>query len=103
MGQNPFSESCRRVYGLDAKYYIDTYPLQKTNSPQVDDEMIQHVRTYIDTIWQLAEGKTLMVEERVDFSDVIGVKNSFGTADAIILSDNETKSHDLKYDRGGKS
>ncbi|MFS1539532.1 MAG: DUF2800 domain-containing protein [Candidatus Phlomobacter fragariae] len=97
MRQNPFSDGQKRTYGLDAKDYIGTYPLQKANSPQVDDEMIEHVQTYIDTIWQLAEGKTLRVEERVDFSGVIGVDNSFGTADAIIVSDDELQIHDLKY------
>ncbi|HGJ5855329.1 DUF2800 domain-containing protein [Arsenophonus nasoniae] len=102
MRQNPFSEGCRRTYGFDAKDYIGTYPLLKANSPQVDEEMIDHVQTYADTVWQLADGKILQVEERVDFSAVIGVENSFGTADAIIISEDELQIHDLKYGKGVK-
>ncbi|ATW33881.1 hypothetical protein BJP43_05945 [Candidatus Williamhamiltonella defendens] len=100
--KNPFSDGRRQTYGFDAKEYIGTYPLLKANSPQVDEEMIEHVQTYIDTVWQLANGKMLQVEERVDFSAVIGVDNSFGTADAIIVSSDELQIHDLKYGKGVK-
>ncbi|WP_334467789.1 DUF2800 domain-containing protein [Arsenophonus sp. PmNCSU2021_1] len=102
MRQNPFSDGRRRTSGFDAKDYIGTYPLLKANSPQVDEEMIEHVQSYVDTVWQLADGKPLLVEERVDFSAVIGVENSFGTADAIIVSDDELQIHDLKYGKGVK-
>ncbi|SPP31528.1 hypothetical protein ARAF_0657 [Arsenophonus endosymbiont of Aleurodicus floccissimus] len=102
MRQNPFSDGRKRTSGFDAKDYIGTYPLLKANSLQVDEEMIEHVQTYIDTVWQLTEGKILHVEERVDFSAVIGVENSFGTADAIIISDDELQIHDLKYGKGVK-
>ncbi|WP_063655445.1 DUF2800 domain-containing protein [Candidatus Arsenophonus triatominarum] len=102
MRQNPYSEGRKRTSGFDAKDYIGAYPLLKANSPQVDEEMIEHVQTYIDTVWQLADGKLLQVEERVDFSQVIGVENSFGAADAIIVSDDELQIHDLKYGKGVK-
>ncbi|MDR5611401.1 MAG: DUF2800 domain-containing protein [Arsenophonus sp.] len=102
MRQNPFSDGRRRTSGFDAKDYIGTYPLLKANSPQVDEEMIEHVQTYIDTVWRLADGKILQVEERVDFSAVIDVENSFGTADAIIVSEDELQIHDLKYGKGVK-
>ncbi|SPP31692.1 hypothetical protein ARAF_0834 [Arsenophonus endosymbiont of Aleurodicus floccissimus] len=102
MRQNPFSEGRKRTSSFDGKDYIGTYPLLKANSPQVNEEMIEHVQTYVDTVWQLADGKILQVEERVDFSAVIGVENSFGPADAIIVSDGELQIHDLKYDKGVK-
>ncbi|SPP31312.1 hypothetical protein ARAF_0431 [Arsenophonus endosymbiont of Aleurodicus floccissimus] len=103
MRQNPYNEGCRRTCGFfEAKDYIGTYPLLKANSPQVDEEMIEHVQTYINTVWQLADGKILQVEKRVDFSAVIGVENSFGTADMIIVSDDELQIHDLKYGKGVK-
>ncbi|MFS1582580.1 MAG: DUF2800 domain-containing protein [Candidatus Arsenophonus phytopathogenicus] len=102
MRQNPFSDGRRRTRGFDAKEYIGTYPLLKANSPPVDEEMIEHVQTYVDTVWQLADGKILQVEERVDFSAVIDVDNSFGTADAIIVNNDELQVHDLKYGKGVK-
>ena len=45
-------------------------------------------------------GKNCLIEQRVDFSEVIGVENSFGTADAIIIDGDELQVHDLKYGKG---
>lgn len=86
--------------GQDAAAYIGTYPLAKGGKPigpQVTEEMAEHVQHYIDTVWALAEGNDLLVERRVDFSEVIGVPEQFGTADAIILAGSELQIHDLKY------
>ncbi len=41
-----------------------------------------------------------MVEQRVDLSHIVGVENSFGTADAVVIVGNELQIHDLKYGRG---
>lgn len=64
--------------------------------------MVEAVGQYVETVWSLATGKELLVEQRVDFSDVIGVENSFGTADAVILTPDELQIHDLKYGKGVK-
>jgi hypothetical protein len=61
--------------------------------------MLDYVLRYVDTVWSLAEGNELMVEQRVDFSHIVGV-NSFGTADAVVIAGNELQIHDLKYGRG---
>ncbi|AQW29104.1 DUF2800 domain-containing protein [Ralstonia syzygii subsp. celebesensis] len=68
----------------------------------VDGEMAGHVQTYLDTVRQFAEGHELLVEQRVEFSDYIGVPEQFGTSDAVILADDEIQAHDLKYGRGVK-
>lgn len=68
----------------------------------VDLEMAEYVQKYIDLVRSQAEGNQLLVEQRVDFSDFVGVPNSFGTGDAIIISDTEIQVHDLKYGRGVK-
>lgn len=90
--------------GCDVGTYTGTYPLahpSKTDpGPQVDDEMVEAVSRYVDTVWALAQGNELMVEQRVDFSQVVCVENSFGTADAVIITGNELQIHDLKYGRG---
>lgn len=68
----------------------------------VDAEMIGHVQTYIDAVRQFAEGHELLVEQRVEFSDHVGVPEQFGTSDAVILAGDEIQVHDLKYGRGVK-
>ncbi|HBT2488999.1 TPA: DUF2800 domain-containing protein [Klebsiella aerogenes] len=65
-----------------------------------DPEMHDYVLRYVDAVWTLAEGNELMVEQRVDFSHIFGVENSFGTADAVVIVGNELQIHDLKYGRG---
>ncbi|WP_116361550.1 DUF2800 domain-containing protein [Klebsiella aerogenes] len=65
-----------------------------------DPEMLDYVLQYVDAVWALAEGNELMVEQRVDFSHIVGVENSFGTADAVVIVGNELQIHDLKYGRG---
>ncbi|HDS6443344.1 TPA: DUF2800 domain-containing protein [Klebsiella aerogenes] len=66
----------------------------------IDPEMHDYVLRYVDAVWTLAEGNELMVEQRVDFSHIVGVENSFGTADAVVIVGNELQIHDLKYGRG---
>lgn len=58
----------------------------------VDSRMIEMVETYCNVIRGLVAktGGTLLIEQRVDYSAVIGVPESFGTADAIILCDDGT-------------
>ncbi|HAK3334021.1 TPA: DUF2800 domain-containing protein [Salmonella enterica] len=90
--------------GCNVAMFLGSYPLAEhpddTTGPQVDDEMVEAVGRYVDTVWALAQGNELMVEQRVDFSHVVGVPDSFGTADAVIIAGNELQIHDLKYGRG---
>lgn len=67
-----------------------------------DEDMCANVQKYVDDIMQYAEGHELMVEQRVNFSAAVGVENSFGTSDAIVLTRDglELQLHDLKYGRG---
>lgn len=88
--------------GQNTSDYLGTYPLNQADTPQVNEEMVEAVGQYVETVWSLAEGKELLIEQKVDFSDVIGVENSFGTADAIILDPDELQIHDLKYGKGVK-
>lgn len=65
---------------------------------RVDDRMIDCAQTYVDCVNTLVEttGGQLLVEQRVDFSAVLGVPDQFGTADAIILTDDTLYVIDLK-------
>lgn len=90
--------------GCDVGTYLGTYPLahpSKTDpGPQVDEEMVEAVGRYVDTVWALSQGNELLVEQRVDFSHIVGVEESFGTADGVIIAGNELQIHDLKYGKG---
>lgn len=66
------------------------------------DEMRQFVQTYVDQINAAAEGGTLLVEQRVDYSNAIGVPGQFGTSDAIIIKGDTLEIRDLKYGMGNK-
>lgn len=71
---------------------------------EVTEDMASNVQVYLDAVRQYADGHELMIEQRVEFSDVVGVPESFGTSDAVILTGDgdEIQVHDLKYGRGVK-
>lgn len=66
----------------------------------VDAEMVEEVQKYLDKIHEFANGQTLLVEQRLEFSEYVGVADQFGTSDAVILTSDEIQVHDLKYGRG---
>lgn len=80
----------------------------------VTDDMVEYVQEYVDEIhrrvddWYLYPGVSrvhLLVEQRVDFSDLVGVPGQGGTADIITeihLDDGRLmlSVEDLKYGRG---
>lgn len=70
----------------------------------VTADMAEHVQTYIGTVRTYATGKTLLVEQRVHFGDWLGVPDSeaFGTADAVVLGDEDLTIIDLKFGMGVK-
>lgn len=74
----------------------------ESNYYTVDREMIDCVQFYLDYVRQVVAdtGGTLLVEQKVDYSAVLGVPDSFGTADAIILAGNEIIVIDLKTGKG---
>lgn len=70
---------------------------------EVNDEMQHQVQKYLENIGAYVNGSNILyVEERVDFSRIVGFPDSFGTADAIIIdtANRELQIHDLKYGRG---
>lgn len=66
----------------------------------VDDDMARHVQTYIDYVRTL--GGQVFVEQTLPISDITGEDSAFGTADAVVLLDDELVIVDLKYGRGVK-
>lgn len=90
--------------GNDAAAYLGRIIEADGHKFTVDDDMAQNVQIYLDNVREYASGNELMIEQRVDFSEVIGVPDSFGTSDAVILTSDgkEVQVHDLKYGKGVK-
>ena len=68
----------------------------------VDPDMASFVQVYVDAMRRTTGEK--LYEQRVDFSQYIGVPESKGTSDCVVL-DTATKtleSHDLKFGKGVK-
>ena len=70
----------------------------------VEQEMVDYAQTYVDYVSaeRARTGGDVHVEQQVDFSATLGVEpgEATGTADAIIVSDDEIVVIDLKYGRG---
>jgi len=68
----------------------------------ITDDMRDFVQAYVDQIEAAAYGGLLMGEQRVDYSNAIGVPGQFGTSDVIIVKGNTLEIRDLKYGMGNK-
>lgn len=68
----------------------------------VEQDMVEYVTEYVENIqaYEALNGARAFYEQKVDFSSVVGVPDSFGTSDAIILTPDEWIIGDLKYGRG---
>jgi hypothetical protein len=75
---------------------------QQNITMDYDAQMLEEVLKYTNLVCEFVQGGSLFVEKRVDYSNFIGVENSFGTSDAIIISENgkEIVIIDLKYGKG---
>lgn len=67
-------------------------PLEERFEFEVDDDMCENVQNYVDGItgriaaFELQGAKvTLLVEQKIDISRILGVPNQFGTADCVLL------------------
>ncbi|HFY0733465.1 DUF2800 domain-containing protein [Citrobacter amalonaticus] len=95
-----FAEEGTRAHTLAEQILNARLAGDELGTDDVDLEMLDYVLRYVDTVWTLADGNELMIEQRVDFSHIVGVPESFGTADAVIIIGDELQIHDLKYGRG---
>ena len=68
----------------------------------VTAEMAHHVNDYCKLVREYAQGGQLLVERRVNFSEAIGVPDSTGTSDAIVIHPDRLTVIDLKYGMGVK-
>lgn len=64
------------------------------------DDMLENVEIYTKAIADYAKGHKLLVEQRLSIEHLTGEPGAQGTADAVIIADDELQIHDLKYGRG---
>lgn len=79
---------------LGKRFEVDGYVFT------VEEDMVRHVADYMSLVRSFSEDGVLLIERRVDFSPVVGVEDSFGTADAIIIKGDTMTVVDLKYGMG---
>ena len=88
--------------GNDAAAYIGRIIDVDGNEFIVDEDMAGHIQVYLDNVREYVGDGQLLVEQRVEFSEYVGVPESFGTSDTVILKGDELHVHDLKYGKGVK-
>jgi len=92
--------------GIDCFAYVGQIVQVAGKDWTITREMADYVQDYVAAVRaQVGAVGDLAVEQRVDFSHVVGVPEQFGTADAIVLTPvadgcYELQIHDLKYGRG---
>jgi hypothetical protein len=86
--------------GNDAAAYIGRIIEAGSSKVEVTDDMASFVQQYLDYVRSI-KGE-LLVEQRLSISHLTGEPDSFGTSDAVILTDEEIVIVDLKYGRGVK-
>lgn len=91
---------CLTEHFRASKRVGDQIPVHKDGSEprfvEFTDDMDTTVQEYVDWLRNFAIGKTLLVEQQVDFSGIVGQLEQFGTADAIVVGDGELTIVDLK-------
>lgn len=70
----------------------------------VNQDMCDHVQTYVDLVRDIVRttGGELRIEQRLSLTPLTGEEGAGGTADAVILTDDEIIIVDLKYGQGLK-
>ena len=102
----------RRAKSRIGDYITVSYGKEPERKVLSTEDMADWVQQYVDDVRYLGIGQQLWVEQRVEFSDWIGVPNQFGTADAVILrpadpaamhastaTELELQVHDAKFGR----
>lgn len=90
------------TYGKHAVFFVGEQIQVGERIFLVDHDMAEYVQVYLDEVRRRVGNGSLLIEQRVTFSDAIGVPSQFGTADAIILSGDGKRVQviDLKYGQG---
>ncbi len=91
--------------GSHALEHADRSFVERKFSMEVTEEMAEGVQTYLDNLRAYFDDLTgreghLRVEESVPVGHITGEEGATGSADAIVIFDDEIQVHDLKFGRG---
>ena len=85
------------AHGYVNEYIKVSYRDETPRHVLFTDAMADATQGYVDTVSGIAGENLLLIEQRVDISPFVGVEDQFGTADAIILIDEELIVIDAKF------
>ena len=93
----------------DTHFYVEDAKLKPSTAAlefqfDVNQDMCDHVQTYVDLVRDIVRttGGELRIEQRLSLTPLTGEEGAGGTADAVILTDDEIIIVDLKYGQGLK-
>lgn len=98
--QFPDTSSAYAEEGTKAHEMLSDMLMFKYPDETADPDMVDFITLVAMNIQKAAEGKTMLIEQKIDFSHVVGIPDQFGTADVVILGDDTLEIHDLKYGMG---
>lgn len=89
-------------YKKDAVFFLGEpiQPRVESETYTVDEEMVLNVQVYLDDVRGRVGTGTLLIEQKLTFSDAIGQPDQFGTGDAVIINGDTLIVEDLKYGQG---
>jgi hypothetical protein len=66
----------------------------------VDKDMAEHVQVYLDYVRGIQNPTSILFEQRMPLAPFTGEADAYGTADAVVVTDDELVVVDLKYGAG---
>ena len=86
--------------GTPAENYIGNVMAADGFEFTVDADMARYVQDYCDYVTLVAEGGTLLLEQKLPITNLTGETDANGTADAVVIHGNVIHVIDLKFGRG---
>lgn len=84
----------------DASFFLDATFTHEGFDITVDQEMVDSVNFYVDTVLNMKGEGILLPEQSLPIGHLTGEEGAHGTADAIIINDKRMTVIDLKYGKG---
>lgn len=98
--QFPDTSSAYAEEGTTAHEMLSGLLLLQPPPKDNDPEMLEFISGVALNIFKAAEGKTMLLDQKIDFSHVVWIPDQFGTADVVIFDADTLEIHDLKYGMG---
>lgn len=98
--QFPDTSSAYAEEGTTAHVMLSDMLAGKTIFPDADPEMVEFITKVADDIRKAADGKTMLLDQRIDTSEFVGAPDQHGTGDIVIFDADTLQIHDLKYGMG---